>query len=166
IAATAVVSFLVGALVAGRAGRSTLVSGASQGPVFAKSATSAGNGPLINFAEVVQRINPAVVNIEATSRAVDGRRRRRRLASEAPPDSFTEPFDCGSPWSGRDPTRRGAGSGFIIDADGSILTNNHVIDRADRIAVKFADGRSLRARVIGTDADTDIALIKVDGQPD
>src|SRR2546429_6995581 len=59
---------------------------------------------------------------------------------------------------------RGAGSGFIIDADGSILTNNHVIDRAERIIVKLSDGRSLRARVIGTDPDTDVALIKIDGE--
>ena len=63
-----------------------------------------------------------------------------------------------------DPTRRGAGTGFIIDADGSILTNHHVIDRADRITVKLSDGRSLKARVIGSDQDTDIALIKIDGQ--
>src|SRR6185436_4700823 len=61
-----------------------------------------------------------------------------------------------------DTPRRGEGSGFIIDADGSILTNNHVIDRAERITVKLSDGRNLRAHVIGTDPDTDIALIKVE----
>ncbi|PWT85601.1 MAG: hypothetical protein C5B57_02640, partial [Blastocatellia bacterium] len=166
VALTAVVSFLVGALFAGRVGRPLLVSGASKGSVASKSATSAAaNVPLVNFAEVVQRINPAVVNIEATARAGNARRRRGRLPSEAP-DLFKEPFDFGSPRFDRDSTRRGAGSGFIIDADGSILTNHHVIDGADRITVKFADGRSLRARVIGVDADTDIALIKVDGQQD
>src|SRR5262249_35608615 len=69
-----------------------------------------------------------------------------------------------SPRPDRDAPHRGAGSGFIIDADGSILTNNHVIDRAERITVKLSDGRSFRARVIGADPDTDIALIKIDGQ--
>jgi serine protease Do len=116
---------------------------------------------LVNFADVVERLNPAVVNIDATSRSRDNRRRRGRGDA---PDQNDGPSDFGTPRNDRDTPRRGAGTGFIIDADGSILTNNHVIDRADRITVKLSDGRTLHARIIGTDPDTDIALIKVDGQ--
>ena len=54
------------------------------------------------------------------------------------------------------------GTGFIIDAEGHILTNQHVIDGADRLTVKLTDGRSFRAEVVGSDPDTDIALIKVE----
>src|SRR4029078_7609867 len=122
--------------------------------------TSAVFTPAVNFADVVERINPAVVNIDGTARGQEGRRRRGRTSIPDPPES---PFEFG-PRNERDNPHRGAGTGFIIDADGSILTNNHVVDRAELIVVKLSDGRTFRARTVGADPDTDIALIKIDGQ--
>ena len=161
---TAVVAFLVGAILAGGVSRSSISAGPTRttGKPTHGGALAAGATSLVNFADVVERINPAVVNIDATARGRDGRRRRGRTAE--PPDQPDQPFDFNGPRQERDAPRRGAGSGFIIDGDGSILTNNHVIDRAERITVKLSDGRSFRARVIGADPDTDVALIKIDGQ--
>src|SRR5581483_6249219 len=158
-----VVAFLVGAIFAGGVSRSQVSAGATGKTAAAAKpaahATPMATTPVINFADVVERINPAVVNIDATTRGRETKRRRDRTGIPDPP----EPFDFG-PRTDREP-HRGAGSGFIIDADGSILTNNHVIDHAERITVKLSDGRSFVARVIGADPDTDIALIKIDGQP-
>ena len=161
----AVVAFLVGAIVAGGFSRSAVDAGAAAKPGNGRVVVRSASGvavptPTINFADVVERINAAVVNIDATARGQEGRRRRGRTSIPDPPDS---PFDF-PPRNDRDGPHRGAGSGFIIDADGSILTNNHVIDRAERIIVKLSDGRTFRARTVGTDPDTDVALIKIDGQ--
>jgi serine protease Do len=158
VALAAVVSLLIGVIVAGGFGRSTMSAG-DRGEA-AETADRAARlpGALVNFADVVERVNAAVVNIDATSRSAGSARRRGRSDVPGRPDLFG--FD-----SPQDTPRRGAGSGFIIDVDGSILTNHHVIERADRIIVKLSDGRTLRARVIGADPETDVALIKVDGQP-
>jgi serine protease Do len=110
---------------------------------------------LVNFADVAESLNPAVVNIEAITRA--GSRRRR---SQEP-----GPLDEANPIpQGPGIVRPQSGSGFVIEDDGEILTNYHVIQNAERIMVKFSDGRSLQARVLGIDPDTDIALIKVDAK--
>ncbi len=162
---TAVVAFMVGAIFAGGVTRSAVVTGGAAAPaVRAVPPTVPGAvDPLVNFADIVQHLNPAVVNIEATTRGREPRRRRGRTGAPDPPDLFDGPFDFNRKGD-RDAPRRGTGTGFVIDADGSILTNNHVIEHAERITVKLSDGRSLRARVVGADPDTDVALIKVDGQ--
>jgi serine protease Do len=109
-----------------------------------------------SFADIAERLNPAVVNIDATSRGEELPRRRTPILPEQP-----DPFERPQPRD-RDGPRRGAGTGFIIDASGLILTNHHVIEGADRIMARLADGRTLRAERIGSDPDTDIALIKID----
>ncbi|MGH9386367.1 MAG: trypsin-like peptidase domain-containing protein, partial [Vicinamibacterales bacterium] len=121
-------------------------------------AAASSTGP-VNFADIAERLNPSVVNIDATARG----RRSRTLQEGQPrrPDLFQDPFDLRRPRTGETP-RRGMGTGFLIDAEGHILTNQHVIGGADRLTVKLTDGRSFRAEVVGSDPDIDIALIKVD----
>jgi len=156
VALTGVVAFLIGAIFAGGTRASAVSADVARPADERTAAKEAAPGPasLVNFADVVERINPAVVNVDATTTAGSGRRG----------DRSDYPFEFDGLGATRDAPRRGAGSGFIIDADGSILTNHHVVDRAERITVKLSDGRTLRARLIGADPETDIALIKVDGQ--
>ncbi|MGE0703360.1 MAG: trypsin-like peptidase domain-containing protein [Vicinamibacterales bacterium] len=148
VSLVATVAFLVGAIVAGGLDRSRVAAGQTdEGPRGETVSRVPAPVPasLVSFADVVERLTPAVVSIDATARAGDAR--MRGLLGELGID--------------REP-RRGSGSGFIIDADGSILTNHHVVAGAERIVVRLSDGRSARARVVGSDPDTDIALIKVD----
>jgi serine protease Do len=151
---TATVGFLVGAIVAGSLSPAPAVSApapaaSNPAPIIAAPPPAPGAAPAFptSFADVAESANPAVVSIEVASRT------RRRVGTPRPPN---EPF--------RRPEgpRRGTGTGFVIDAAGHVLTNQHVIDGAERVTVKLTDGRSFRARVIGADADTDIAVLKVE----
>ena len=106
----------------------------------------------LNFADIAARLNPAVVNIDATARGA----RARQLIEQGGRRGTDAPFEQGS--RGSEAPRRGTGTGFLIDPDGLILTNHHVIEGAERLTVKLADGRSLRADVIGSDPCDDLTV--------
>lgn len=110
-----------------------------------------------SFADLAEQVSPSVVNI-TTSTTVAGRVGPPGLLPDGSP--FEEFFNQG-PRGG--PQRSSAlGSGFVISADGFIVTNNHVIEGADEIQIEFYSGVELPAELIGTDPNTDIAVLKVD----
>ena len=155
------VAFLVGLMLAGGLTPSPAVSSAARTPPFEKVRPAALAAPsaLVDFADVAERMNAAVVNIDATAKG--GPRDPQRV----PRRGLEDPTETPLP---RDPDtpRQGSGSGFIIDRDGFVLTNNHVIDSADRITVTLADGRTFRAEVVGSDAAIDVALLRIPASPD
>src|SRR5712691_1191141 len=105
------------------------------------------------FAAVAEHVKPAVVFISS-------QHRQRGDARRVPPG-----FEDFFPQLRRGPQiERGTGSGFIVSADGYILTNNHVVAGADKVMVRLLDKREFLARVVGTDPETDVAVIKIDSQ--
>ncbi len=118
----------------------------------------------MSFAELVKTSAPAVVNI-STVRTIKGGGRVHRyfMGPLDRNDPFRDFFDkfFGDEVPERDLKQRSLGSGFIIDKDGYIITNNHVIEGADEIKVKLADEREFSAEIMGRDPKTDIALIQI-----
>ena len=112
-----------------------------------------------SFAPLVRRVLPAVVNI-AVTQTVSG----ADMLAQLPPDLRDTPLGRAfrRRFGDRSEQVNGAGSGFIIDPSGLIVTNNHVIAHASTILVSLADGTRLPARVLGADPFTDVALLKVD----
>tara|TARA_R110002094_G_scaffold121202_2_gene115988 strand:- start:1436 stop:2908 length:1473 start_codon:yes stop_codon:yes gene_type:complete len=118
----------------------------------------------VSLAPLAEQISPSVVNI-TTSTVVEGRTGPRGIVPEGSPfeDFFREFQDRNG--EGDRPRRSSAlGSGFVISEDGFVVTNNHVIDGADEITIEFFSGQELKATVIGTDRNTDIALLKVEAE--
>jgi serine protease Do len=128
----------------------------------AVSTAKISQGPL-SFADLAERLKPSVVNISTTKIIRGG---GLRSPFEGSPlgryfggDDFFEHFFGDSPQ--REFKQKSLGSGFIISHDGYIFTNNHVVEQADKILVKLSNGKEYDAKVIGKDAKTDLALIKI-----
>ena len=126
------------------------------------------------FADVIEDVQPAVVKIAVVKNAAKLARlegRPMQLVPDSPMGQLFRhfgpgPFAFGPQQSDPDTKVAGVGSGFVFDKTGYIVTNNHVIDGADDIKVTLSDGRELAAKLIGSDAQTDLAVIKVDAKGD
>ena len=119
-----------------------------------------------DFSDIVEASIPAVVNIETTrfGERPDPEVQRGQMPEDMPElfRRFFEPFGEGMP-RGR-PDRRGGGSGFIVRENGLIITNHHVIEDADEIIVRLADRREFVAELVGSDAETDVAVLRIEAE--
>lgn len=127
----------------------------AQAPLKLVSQTVQASLPIsadTNFvSNVVEQVGPAVVRINAS-----------RTVTNRFPEIFNDPFFGRSiPRTSRERVERGTGSGFIINSNGDILTNAHVVDGADTVTVTLRDGRTFQGKVMGRDAVTDVAVVKI-----
>src|SRR5262249_51484175 len=109
------------------------------------------------FIEIARKVEPAVVNVSTVTQPAA----RKRISDEFQiPRPSLEGISPNT--GGGEPALRGNGSGVIVDSQGYILTNHHVIVRADRIKVKLFDGTEIPAKLIGSDPETDLAVLKIE----
>jgi serine protease Do len=115
------------------------------------------SGAPFSFADLVERVAPAVVTVTVEERA-----ETPQMTAQNIPEPFRDFFRrFGSPRMQRPRRAIAMGSGFIIDKAGDIVTNNHVVKGATKITIKLNDGRSFKAKLVGTDPATDVALLKI-----
>ena len=141
-----------------------LAIGLSGVAAFAPSQVRAQQLP--DFADLAERVGPSVVNIRTMERASS------RGAAEMPPgmEEFLRRFGMPMPGPGQrrgnpqdeEPSQRGVGSGFILSTDGFVMTNAHVVDGADELLVTLPDKREFKAKIVGLDKRSDVAVVKID----
>jgi serine protease Do len=116
---------------------------------------SVGSGATVtlpDFSQLVERLSPSIVNISTVSEEAEDQLQRRR---------DRDPFDFFYHFG----PRRSLGSGFVLDTSGYIITNHHVVDEASEIVVRLDDEKEYKAEIVGGDAKTDIAVIKINDAP-
>jgi len=124
---------------------------------------------LPDFSQLVEQVGPGVVSVSAEIGGGSSPRSRAAQQQDIPeifrrffgPDGFPFPD---MPDRGARPRGESMGSGFIISSDGDVLTNHHVVDGASEVKVKLSDGREFKAKVVGSDEQSDVALLKIDAK--
>jgi len=152
---------LVAALAVGGVTTGFGVTKGAQPPLWTEQSASSATAPTVqapDWVKIGRELKPAVVNVSAKRTETATHEMQTPFGEETPFDKYFKDF------FGSHPQRhtRSMGSGFIINQNGYIVTNNHVVDGATQVQVKLSDGRELPAKVVGRDAKTDIALLKVE----
>ena len=140
--------------------------------VTAPTATSMPLAALPDFSRLVEQYGPAVVNVSVTHDAQSPANAAIPDFGMSPDDPFYEffrrfqiPGQPGTPQMPQQPRRaQGVGSGFIVSADGTILTNAHVVQNASEVTVRLTDRREFKAKVVGVDPQTDVAVLEIDAK--
>ncbi|MEW5978175.1 MAG: Do family serine endopeptidase [Acidobacteriota bacterium] len=163
VLATLAIGVVIGTVINRSVNADKTGSGANVAAIAIPSPTQLSS----EFTKIAKAVEPAVVNINTESIIKPDRRSPRRGPSpEDDPFDFFERF-FGGPQGPRHPMKtRALGSGFIVDKAGYILTNFHVVEKADKINVSLANGDEYPAKVIGKDEATDLAVIKIDAKKD
>jgi serine protease Do len=114
---------------------------------------------LPDFTAIVQQCGPAVVNVQVVQREAP-----TGVGSSGGDDQEDPSAASGSPRAPAGATVRGIGAGFIVQSDGVVLTNAHVVENASEVTVRLTDRREFRAKVVGVDEETDIAVLRIDAR--
>ncbi len=156
-------AFGLGAIAADRHGAAAEATAATLAAPVAAPVAAASQRMLPDFADLVSKQSPSVVEV-AMSRGLSKTSGQKGRAPRGLPPELA-PFFRGMPDGSDDGDSgpaRGMGSGFIVDSNGLILTNAHVVDGADEVVVKLIDQREFKAKVLGSDTATDVAVLKID----
>jgi len=144
-------------MVSSRAGAPVSVNARAATANYSPTAST----PSASYADMLEKVTPAVVSVYTTQIIKGG---DQQQMSPFFNDPFFQQFfgqGGGRRMKPRDEKAHGLGSGVIVSKDGYILTNNHVVDKASDVQVELLDGRRLKAKIVGTDRDTDVALLKI-----
>lgn len=151
------IAFILSCLVFGGCKTGLLGGEEAAPPAPAPAPPLVVDGTRTSYADVVAKTSPAVVRIEA-----DHKRTAQRGRTDGEEDDFFRQFQLPQPR--RPQVERGLGSGVVVDANGTILTNFHVVEGADKITIAMSDNKTYEAKVVGLDQPSDLAVLKIEAE--